>query len=81
MMVQDNEKSAETINEGVSSRLLTETIAPWRSLRLFVYFSFGSGAFVGGLITLSRILAASRFQSGEVDLNPEVSRQTLSCKA
>jgi len=71
-MASENEKKPGTINEGISSRLLAETIAPWRSLRLFFYFSLGTGAFVGGLITVTRVLAASRFQSGEVDMNPEV---------
>lgn len=76
-MASDNDKKAE-VDGGISSRLLAETIAPWRSLRLFLYFSLGSGAFVGGLITLSRILAASRFQNDQLDLNPEVNLEVVS---
>jgi hypothetical protein len=67
-----NDKEGK-LNEEISSRLLAETIAPWRPLRLFLYFSCGSGAFVGGLITVTRILAASRQSQGgvDIDLNPE----------
>jgi hypothetical protein len=43
----------------VSNKLLAETIAPFRGLRLFFYAAFASGAFVGGLITLSGVIAAS----------------------
>merc|ERR1711920_149141 len=54
------------------SKLVTESIAPWRGLRLFLYGSAASGAFVGGLITLSRFVAASKGLTGEdVDMNTE----------
>jgi hypothetical protein len=52
------------------SKLLSETIAPWRSLRLFLYGSLGSGAFIGGLINGSGAIAASA--SPEFNLNTEV---------
>jgi len=45
------------IDESLRTKLVSETIAPWRSLRLFLYFALGSGAFVSGLITLSSVVA------------------------
>lgn len=56
---------------GVSNKLLEETVAPWRPLRLFLYFSAASGAFVGGLITLSGALAAMNGLRDDVDMNTE----------
>lgn len=55
----------------VRSKLLTESIAPWRTLRLFLYFSAGSGALIGGLITLSGVAAALGGAKPDVDLNVE----------
>lgn len=55
----------------VRSRLLTESIAPWRTLRLFLYISAGSGAFLGGLITLSGAAAALSGVKEGVDMNTE----------
>jgi hypothetical protein len=56
---------------GVSKNLLAETIAPFRGLRLFLYASFASGAFVGGLITASGVAAALTGVRSDVDLNTE----------
>jgi hypothetical protein len=55
----------------VSNKLLAETIAPFRGLRLFFYGAFASGAFAGGLITLSGILAAMNSVRSDttIDLN------------
>ncbi len=56
----------------VSNKLLAETIAPFRGLRLFFYAAFASGAFVGGLITLSGVIAASNGLRPDIlDLNAE----------
>ena len=56
----------------VSNKLLAETIAPFRGLRLFFYAAFASGAFVGGLITLSGVFAASNgLRPDIVDLDAE----------
>ena len=52
--------------------LVTESIAPFRGLRLFLYGALGSGAFVGGLINTSGAIAASN--SPEFDLSTEVSQ-------
>jgi len=52
-------------DEGPSSRttikpnnkLLAESIAPWRTLRIFFYVSLGSGALLGGFINLTGLAA------------------------
>ena len=53
----------------VSNKLLAETIAPFRGLRLFFYGAFASGAFAGGLITLSGVIAAMNGVRSDIDLN------------
>lgn len=55
----------------VRSRLLSESIAPWRTLRIFLYVSLGSGAFLGGLITASGVAAALSGVRTDLDLNTE----------
>ena len=56
----------------VSNKLLAETIAPFRGLRLFFYGAFASGALAGGLITLSGVVAASNGLRPDIaDLNAE----------
>jgi hypothetical protein len=64
-------KESTGLAPGVSKNLLAETIAPFRGLRLFFYASFASGAFVGGLITLSGVAAALSGVRSDVDLNTE----------
>ena len=59
------------LDESVRTKLVTESIAPWRTLRLFLYGSLGSGAFIGGLVTLSSTAAISA-GAKEGDLNTEV---------
>jgi Low psii accumulation1 / Rep27 len=59
------------IDEKVRTKLLSESIAPWRSLRLFLYGSLGTGALIGGLITLSGT-AAIVAGAKEGDMNTEV---------
>lgn len=46
------------LNSEVRSRLLAETIAPWRAVRMFFAASAGSGAFVGGMLTTGSLAAA-----------------------
>lgn len=54
----------------VSNKLLAESISPFRGLRLFLYGTFASGAFAGGLITLAGVLAAlNGVRSEDIDLN------------
>ena len=59
------------LDESVRTKLVTESIAPWRTLRLFLYGSLGSGAFIGGMVTLSSVAAISG-GAKEGDLNTEV---------
>ena len=58
-------------DEGMRTKLLAESIAPWRTLRLFFYSALGAGAFIGGLINGSGAIAASA--SPDFDLKIEVS--------
>lgn len=53
----------------VSNKLLAETIAPFRGLRLFFYGAFASGAFAGGLITLSGAIAAWNGLRPDIDVH------------
>merc|ERR1711966_335427 len=43
--------------------------APFRGLRLFIYGSLASGAFLGGLITASGVIAALNGLRDDVDIN------------
>jgi len=67
----ETKKNAKGIDRNVSNKLLAETIAPFRGLRLFFYAAFASGAFVGGLVTLSGVTAALSGVRPDVDLNAE----------
>lgn len=68
----EEKKSKAPFEESVRSKLISESIAPWRTLRLFFYVALGSGAFIGGLVTLSG-LAATLAGGGasDVDLNAD----------
>jgi len=61
-------KKKAGLDESMRNKLVTESIAPWRTLRLFLYFSAGSGAFIGGLINGSGAIVNSA--------SPEFSLQT-----
>jgi len=50
--------TGQGMDSTLRSKLLAETIAPWRSLRLFTYASSGVGAFVGLMITAGSLAAA-----------------------
>lgn len=66
------EKSAKPgVDSAMRTKLLSESIAPWRTVRLFLYISLGSGALVGGLINLSGLAAALSAGGTDVDLNVE----------
>lgn len=71
-------KKKSGLEEGVRSKLVAESIAPWRTLRLFLYFSLGSGAAVGGIITLTGVTAALSGARSELDLNTEVRSEQAS---
>jgi Low psii accumulation1 / Rep27 len=68
-----SKKKKGGLEEGMRNKLVTESIAPWRTLRLFLYGALGSGAFVGGLINLSGAVAASN--RPEFNLQTEVSQE------
>jgi len=63
------EKQKPALPQEVKQKLLAESIAPWRTLRLFLYASFGSGAFVGLLITLSNLSAPDSMKTSDPDSN------------
>lgn len=67
----NKQKKSGGIDRNVSNKLLAETIAPFRGLRLFLYAAFASGAFVGGLITASGVAAALSGVRTDVDVNAE----------
>lgn len=67
-LLKKNNKN--NLDSNVKSRLLSESIAPWRTLRLFLYASLGSGAALGGFITVSGLVAAIAKQSSD-DLSAE----------
>jgi len=69
----ENKKKKGGLDEGMRSKLVTETIAPWRTLRLFLYAALGSGALLGGFINASE-LAGAMSTGKEFDMNTEVSR-------
>jgi Low psii accumulation1 / Rep27 len=66
-----NKKKKGGLDESVRTKLVSESIAPWRTLRLFLYGAAGSGAFIGGLVTLTGT-AAILSGAKEGDLNTEV---------
>jgi len=56
---KNNKEKRGGLEEGMRNKLVTESIAPWRTIRLFLYGALGSGAFIGGLINISGAVAAS----------------------
>lgn len=69
---KEKQKKKGGFDEGLRTKLVSESIAPWRNLRLFLYGALGSGAAVGGFITLAGTLAALTGARTDVDLNTEV---------
>ncbi|KAL7460728.1 hypothetical protein ACHAXS_001172 [Conticribra weissflogii] len=70
-LFESSKPNKSGLDGNVTNKLLTETIAPFRGLRLFLYAAFASGAFVGGLITASGVAAAMNGLRSDVDLNTE----------
>lgn len=70
-ILSDAAQSKGMVDSETRKKLLAESIAPWRGLRLFAYGSLGSGAAVGGFITLAGVLAAMSGARDDVDLNTE----------
>lgn len=70
-VLNDAAKSKGNVDAETRKKLLAESIAPWRTIRLFFYGSLGSGAALGGFITLTGVLAALSGARDDVDLNTE----------
>lgn len=70
-LIKDASKTKGRVDPETRKKLLAESIAPWRTLRLFFYISLGSGAALGGFITLAGVLAALSGAKGDVDLSTE----------
>jgi hypothetical protein len=68
-----NQHKKKPYDEKLRKKLLSESIAPWRTIRLFLYGSLGSGAAVGGFIQLTGLLAALSKGQTDIDMNTEVS--------
>jgi Low psii accumulation1 / Rep27 len=62
-------KKKDAIDPSVQAKLVTESIAPWRSLRVYLYTALGAGAALGGFITLSGVLATLSGARNDLDLN------------
>lgn len=60
------------LDEEMTNKLVKETIAPWRGLRVFFYGSLGSGALIGGLITLTGTLAAMSGARPDLNMDTEL---------
>lgn len=71
VLFSDKDKKSG-VDANMQSKLVTESIAPWRTIRLFLYGSLGTGAFIGGLINTSGAIAAS--SSPDFNLQTEVCR-------
>jgi hypothetical protein len=76
LFAKDEPRSSKKkpFDEGLRSKLVSEAIAPWRTVRLFFYGSLGSGALIGGLITLAGTAAALSGARDDLDLNTQVGR-------
>jgi Low psii accumulation1 / Rep27 len=68
----NDDKKTDGLDSKVRTKLLAESIVPWRTVRLYFYGGFGISAFVGGLITLSAVVAAMGGNRPDVDLNEQV---------
>lgn len=64
-------KGKGRVDTETRKKLLAESIAPWRGFRLFLYTSLGSGAALGGFITLTGVLAALNGARDDLDLDAE----------
>ena len=68
----DNKSSKKPFDENLRSKLVSEAIAPWRTVRLFLYGTLGAGALIGGLITLAGTAAALQGARPDLDLTEQV---------
>jgi len=68
---EEKKKSKGGVDSNMKTKLLSESIAPWRTLRVFLYGALGSGAFLGGMITLSGVAAGLSGARSDLDMNTE----------
>lgn len=75
---EDDVVESETVNPNLGklekntrAKIISESIAPWRTFRLFLCGTLGSGAAVGGLITLTGLIAGITGARSDVDINTE----------
>jgi hypothetical protein len=64
-------KRKSGLDSTVRDRLVTESIAPWRTLRLFLYGAAGSSALLGGFITLTGTIAALTGNRPDLDMSTQ----------
>ena len=69
-------KTKGKVDTETRKKLLAESIAPWRGLRLFLYAALASGATLGGFITLSGVIAGLSGVRTDLDMNTEVNNET-----
>ena len=72
MSDDDNNNNKKPFDEKLRSKLVSEAIAPWRTVRLFLYGTLGASALVGGLITAAGTAAALQGLRPDLDLNEQV---------
>lgn len=70
-LAAESKKTKSGLDPSVRDKLVTESIAPWRSLRIFLYISLGLGATLAGVITLLGVVAALSGARTDLDLNTE----------
>lgn len=59
------------LEKNTRTKIISESIAPWRTFRLFICGTLGSGAAVGGLITLAGLMAGITGRRTDVDVTTE----------
>lgn len=59
------------LEKSTRAKIISESIAPWRTFRLFVCATLGSGAALGGLITLAGLVAGLTGARSDVDIQTE----------
>mmetsp|Transcript_18797 Transcript_18797/g.28993 ORF Transcript_18797/g.28993 Transcript_18797/m.28993 type:complete len:351 (+) Transcript_18797:106-1158(+) len=68
---EEKKKSKGGVDASMKTKLLAESIAPWRTLRVFFYGAAASGAFLGGMITLAGAAAGITGARTDLDMNTE----------
>ena len=69
-LLSPNLKNLEK-NAPLRKKIISESIAPWRAFRLFICATLGSGAALGGFITLAGVAASLSGARSDLDLKTE----------